>query len=109
MANELETYTRREPGCIHYAFGQIEGSETEFYVVEEYVTVAALDTHSNSDYFQRLVPVMGKISSTISVQKVFPLKPQPLAHDRSVQCGLAGLTVGVLGTMLLGKWLANQA
>ena len=106
MVAELEMHTRREPGCIHYAFGQIEGSATEFYVVEEYISVEALNTHSNSPYFRRLVPALGKISSTISVQKVFPLCPQPLKQDRSLQLGLVGLAAGVVGGVLVAKCLA---
>eukprot|EP00730_Choanoeca_flexa_P014837 TRINITY_DN6630_c0_g2_i1.p1 TRINITY_DN6630_c0_g2~~TRINITY_DN6630_c0_g2_i1.p1 ORF type:complete len:366 (+),score=74.10 TRINITY_DN6630_c0_g2_i1:97-1194(+) len=108
MAKELEVYTRAEPGCLHYAFGQIEGSETEFYVVEEYRRVADLDIHSNSSYFKRLVPAMGKVSSTLSVQKVFPLNPQAEKKDRSFLYGAAGLVVGIASGVALAKFVLQE-
>lgn len=75
MARELTQMSREEPGCLRYSFARLEGSETEFFVIEEYTSQEALDIHSNSSYFKRLVPAMGKISSTISVEKALPLHP----------------------------------
>ncbi|EDQ86885.1 uncharacterized protein MONBRDRAFT_33673 [Monosiga brevicollis MX1] len=106
MVKELELASRAEPGCINYAFGQIEGSETEFFVLEEYKTVADLERHSNSEHFTRLVPAMGRVSSTLSVQKVFPLHPQPLAARGSVvPAVLGGVVAGAALATLAHLWL----
>lgn len=98
---ELEKYSRQEPGCVRYHFGQIEGSETEFYVIEEYTSVEALNIHSNSPYFQALVPALGKMSSTLSVEKVFPINPQPIVA-KSTGLDATTLVVGVCLGLGLG-------
>eukprot|EP00043_Microstomoeca_roanoka_P012069 m.115924 g.115924 ORF g.115924 m.115924 type:complete len:367 (+) comp15381_c1_seq1:107-1207(+) len=102
MARELTEFTRKEPGCIRYSFAQVEGSETDFFVVEEYTSVQALEIHSSSEYFKRLVPAMGKISSTTAVLKAFPLHPD----ERPVYQSALSFTPALITSFVAGAVIA---
>lgn len=87
------------------SFAKIEGSDTEYFVVEEYTSVKALDIHSNSAHFKRLVPAMGKLSSTISVEKAFPLVPEKASGGCSLVKMAGAFTLGALGAFAATKAL----
>eukprot|EP00051_Salpingoeca_urceolata_P029110 m.6388 g.6388 ORF g.6388 m.6388 type:complete len:655 (+) comp2625_c0_seq1:122-2086(+) len=68
MVKELVAISRKEVGCLHYAFARVDGDPTLFRVVELWETAAKLDKHSNSLHFKRLVPAMGKLSETLALE-----------------------------------------
>lgn len=52
---ELIEVSRTEEGCLRYEVAQALEDPTRFMLFEQYVDEAALEAHSASDHFQRLV------------------------------------------------------
>lgn len=80
LVEEMTTETRQEHGCIYYSFASVAGASETFQVVELWETQAALDAHSTSAHFTRIVPAMGKLASTQSVVNSSPVMTVPLAN-----------------------------
>ena len=61
LAQELVDLTRREEGCIQYEL--LQASEDALYLVmqENWTTQAALDAHSASAHFSRIVPMLASL------------------------------------------------
>ncbi|MFV0363035.1 MAG: putative quinol monooxygenase [Suipraeoptans sp.] len=57
-AKELVSETRKENGCIQYDLIQADEIPTKLVVLENWETREALDAHSNSEHFLRLVPLI---------------------------------------------------
>jgi len=64
---EMIAETRKENGCILYAFHQNEDDPTHFSYIETWASRADLEAHFNSEHFKRLVPQLGELSETKSV------------------------------------------
>ena len=56
---EMSKLTRQEPGCVHYTAQRSREDPLKYLLYEQYVDEAALEAHSTSDYFKRIV--MGEI------------------------------------------------
>ncbi|MDG3005011.1 putative quinol monooxygenase [Paludisphaera mucosa] len=52
---KLTEHSRAEPGCLMYQFHRSPTDPRKFFVYEQYVDEAALQSHSNSAYFARYV------------------------------------------------------
>lgn len=48
-----------EPGCLTYELYKKQGSETDYYFMEQYASQAALDAHGKTDYFRAAQPALG--------------------------------------------------
>uniref|UniRef100_A0A7S3LA89 ABM domain-containing protein n=1 Tax=Amphora coffeiformis TaxID=265554 RepID=A0A7S3LA89_9STRA len=66
-ATELATETWKEDGCISYDFVRSKDNPERFVIVEEWASQAHLDAHAASLHFQKLVPLMDAISTTIEL------------------------------------------
>ncbi|KAA8491862.1 5-dehydro-2-deoxygluconokinase [Porphyridium purpureum] len=70
LANELAVHSRKEVGCISYSFARSCDNPRHFMVVERFASVEALDVHSNSEHFKRIVPRFEELGvRTLSAQK----------------------------------------
>lgn len=58
LAKELVEETRKEQGCAQYDLAQSPESSQQIVVLEAWETKEALDTHSASEHFTRIVPVI---------------------------------------------------
>ena len=56
LYTELVAKTKEEKDCIEYNLYIDEDDKTHFVFIEEWQDRNALDTHVNSEHFQRLVP-----------------------------------------------------
>ena len=55
-ARELIALTRKEDGCAHYDLAESATDENLLVILEAWESQTALDAHSASDHFKRLVP-----------------------------------------------------
>ena len=46
--------TRQEPGCLHYELLQNDQDSTQFVLIEEWETQAALDAHTTAEHTQKV-------------------------------------------------------
>ena len=61
MAKDLmEKVRANEPGCLMYTLYKQQGSETEYYFMEQYTDADALAAHGKTDYFRAAQPVFGE-------------------------------------------------
>ncbi len=60
LYKELIEKTRQEPLCISYALFTNQKDPGHFVFVEEWPDKAALDTHCQTEHFQRLVPAIAQ-------------------------------------------------
>ena len=69
MADELAKKTWEEKGCVLYSFVKKvnDDSGNKFDIIEEWESMEDLEAHFQSEHFKRLVPLMDKISDTISI------------------------------------------
>lgn len=56
LATELVDETRKEKGCEQYDLLQSAVDTKKLVIIEGWATQEALDTHSSSEHFSRLVP-----------------------------------------------------
>lgn len=56
LAEELVRTTRKEDGCNQYDFLLAEKDENYAVILETWATQQALDAHSASEHFTRIVP-----------------------------------------------------
>ncbi len=61
--HELVAATRAEPGCLRYEATQMLDDPTCFLLFEQYVDEDALQQHSSSEHFRRLV--VGTLASLL--------------------------------------------
>jgi quinol monooxygenase YgiN len=47
--------SNQEPGCLHFSAHRSTTDPTEYFIFEQYRDQAALDEHSNSQYFKQHV------------------------------------------------------
>ncbi len=52
---EMIRHTRQEPGCLTYTAQRSVEDPRKYLLYEQYADQAALDAHSNADYFQKYV------------------------------------------------------
>ena len=58
LAKELVEKSRMEKGCAHYNLAQSTESSQQIVFLEAWETKAALDAHSASEHFVRIVPAL---------------------------------------------------
>jgi quinol monooxygenase YgiN len=74
LVSELVALTREENGCIEYVFTESNTDADEVAFFEAWESEAALDAHSNSEHFTRLVPQIGAlIVGDMTVSRFKPL------------------------------------
>ena len=60
----LTTESRKEPGCLMYVVHRHRSDPARFFVYEQYVDDAALETHRNSPHFleyaRKQLPLLGE-------------------------------------------------
>ena len=61
LAEELVTATRQEEGCIQYELLQEEGNARHLVMQEAWASQSALDKHSASAHFARIVPLLASL------------------------------------------------
>ena len=61
LAEELVTATRQEAGCIRYELLQEEGNALHLVMQETWTSQTALDSHSSSEHFTRIVPLLAAL------------------------------------------------
>lgn len=64
LAQELIDLTRTEDGCISYDLAQSVKDESALVILEAWETQKALDIHSASEHFNRLVPQLADLCTT---------------------------------------------
>lgn len=67
IAKELVSETRKERGCDQYDLVQSATEPSQIVILEGWATQEALDAHSASEHFTRLVPKLEALSQTPSV------------------------------------------
>lgn len=60
-ARELIALTRKETGCAHYDLARSPKDENLLVILEAWESQSALDAHSASDHFKRLVPQLAAL------------------------------------------------
>jgi len=63
VLEELIAATVQEEGCVNYNFCQSTASADEFAIIETWETQEALDVHSVSEHFSRLVPQLADLAT----------------------------------------------
>lgn len=63
LAKELVEATRQEDGCIQYELLQAEEDGLHLVMQEAWSSQEALDQHSSSEHFTRLVPQLAALCS----------------------------------------------
>lgn len=56
LAKEMVEATRKEEGCVQYDLAQSPESPEKIVILEAWETKEAIDTHSASEHFTRIVP-----------------------------------------------------
>jgi len=69
---ELVEKTRKEKGNISYAIYQSETYPSELILHEEYTDAAALESHKQSEHYQRIVA--NQIAPHLAAREVTPVK-----------------------------------
>ncbi|MDL2232128.1 antibiotic biosynthesis monooxygenase [Ruminococcaceae bacterium OttesenSCG-928-L11] len=64
VAKELIALTRKEEGCVHYDLAQAAQNESVLVILEAWESQEALDVHSASEHFGRLVPQLAALCVT---------------------------------------------
>jgi NAD(P)H dehydrogenase (quinone) len=82
MAKELAAQTWKEEGCISYDFVRSQDKSNRFVIVEEWESQTHLDAHFLTPHFQKLVPLMDGISTTVELDVSH--KALPIARDQVV-------------------------
>jgi len=63
ILDELIATTVQEEGCVNYNFCQDNEKSDHFAIIETWETQEALDVHSNSEHFARLVPQLADLAT----------------------------------------------
>lgn len=59
IAQRLAEKSREEVGCLDYTFAKVkESSECEYFFIELWTTLAALQAHAETAHYMELVPLM---------------------------------------------------
>ncbi len=66
MCKELVELTRKEEGCISYELYQDIKDSTILTFIEEWESQEALDKHSKSEHFTRIIPMRNKLMAKAS-------------------------------------------
>jgi NAD(P)H dehydrogenase (quinone) len=66
-AHELATETWKESGCISYNIVRSNDVSDRFVIAEEWQSQGHLDAHFQTPHFQKLVPLMDAMSTTVSL------------------------------------------
>lgn len=61
LAEELVYTTRQEEGCLQYELLQEDANELHVVMQEAWASQAALDKHSASAHFTRIVPMLAAL------------------------------------------------
>lgn len=64
LYGELVNASRNEKGCIEYELYQDKKDSYILVVVEEWESDEALKNHKDSEHFKRIVPMIGKLTSS---------------------------------------------
>ena len=63
VLEELIATTVQEDGCVNYNFCQDNGKSDHYAIIETWETQEALDIHSASEHFARLVPQLADLAT----------------------------------------------
>jgi len=63
VLEELIAMTVQEDGCVNYNFCADNANADEYAIIETWETQEALDVHSNSEHFGRLVPKLADLAT----------------------------------------------
>lgn len=72
LFSEIVEKSRKENGCISYDLFTVEGEEGHFVFIETWKDKSALDMHSNSEHFTRIIGELTKMvhkNTLIAVMK----------------------------------------
>ena len=61
LAQELIDETRKEAGCVQYDLAQSFENPDQLVILEAWETKEALDAHSASEHFARIVPAIAQL------------------------------------------------
>ena len=67
FATELATESWKEDGCISYDVVRSKDTADRFVIVEEWESQIHLDNHFKTPHFQKLVPLMDAMSTTVEL------------------------------------------
>lgn len=73
IAQEMITLTRKEEGCVRYELAQASQDDTQLVVLEAWESPKALEVHSASEHFLRLVPQLAALCQTPPTVETFRL------------------------------------
>jgi quinol monooxygenase YgiN len=62
LYRELVEFSRKEEGCIVYELYQDEKNSSILTVIEDWQSKDALDKHTSSQHFIRLVPMISELT-----------------------------------------------
>ena len=62
LYEELVQFSRKEEGCLAYDLFQDEKDSSILAVIEEWESKEALEKHTNSQHFTKLVPMLGELT-----------------------------------------------
>lgn len=65
LYKELVEASRREEGCIKYELYRDEKDALTVAVIEEWENKDALNKHSKSEHFTRIVPMIAELTSKV--------------------------------------------
>lgn len=68
LAKELEHESRQEQGCISYTLHRSTDHPMVFTVVEQWKDRQAIEAHNASAHFTRIVPQLGKMRRSSTVE-----------------------------------------
>ena len=66
LAKEMIVQTRKESGCISYDLVSVQNDSQQYYFIEKYADMQALEAHRATMHFQTLVPQLAKLREKAS-------------------------------------------
>ncbi|HIY05329.1 MAG TPA: antibiotic biosynthesis monooxygenase [Candidatus Anaerotignum merdipullorum] len=66
LAKEMIVQTRKESGCISDDLVSVQNDSQQYYFIEKYADMQALEAHRATMHFQTLVPQLAKLREKAS-------------------------------------------
>ena len=66
LAKEIIVQTRKESGCISDDLVSVQNDSQQYYFIEKYADMQALEAHLATMHFQTLVPQLAKLREKAS-------------------------------------------
>ena len=66
LAKEMIVQTRKESGCISDDLVSVQNDSQQYYFIEKYADMQALEAHLATMHFQTLVPQLAKLREKAS-------------------------------------------